>query len=706
MLNSIDLNDKSYEELLSEALAQIPLYSDEWTNFNISDPGITVLQNFTAFNILQQEQISEVTDKIHRKLMVMLGIEAMENNPATILVQKPLSDDDFSLPVHYPVMSGSLPFETAYDVSLEPWKVKAMYVGKNGEYRDISRLLETARSAVDVFGHKPTEGTALYCILGGSVHAQSELRFWAQIPDGSRRVPFDADSEDPVFAKTLWQYYTTDGWRDLQAIDNTRGFLTSGEIVLSLDEEPPVLFPETPIYGYAIRCLLQEHSYDTAPRLLTLTGNLFPMVQQKTGAASFVFPGNDVIEIHSSLAALGNIFVYCRDSIGCDYFAYSEASPYYTQKGRFYRLSILQDGIKIEFDRDTYGYGPIEGSDSVLICCYDNELLYHRALGPVYGYEEQIIELDLVSDLVADKISVLAELSGNGDEPPSYRRILPYGNDPDELCYAVLSQEGQLLIHHPAYSGTYELILSDCVTTQGKAGNIRPGAKLSHFGGYDGTEVDQILFAPSPGIGGVSYETSEQLRSRFCTEIRKINTAVTAADYETIAKTTPGLSIHKVKAVIFSNENLVKLVVKPYTEDERPILSPLYIKQLSAHIEKRRMLTTHVELISPRYVRIDVNVKVFTKPHYEHAQEEIENALRKSLDYVTTDIPFGSWIRFSDIFNTLNKLPCVVRVDSLRLIPEDRNDITISSSDFKLSDRALCYPGDIKLEINTFTGNR
>ena len=118
------------------------------------------------------------------------------------------------------------------------------------------------------------------------------------------------------------------------------------------------------------------------------------------------------------------------------------------------------------------------------------------------------------------------------------------------------------------------------------------------------------------------------------------------------------------------------------------------------------MLTTRVELISPRYVRIDVNVKLFAKPHYEHAQEEIETALRKSLDYVTTDVPFGSWIRFSDIFDTLSKLPSVVRVDSLRLIPEDRNDIIASSSDFKLSDRALCYPGDIKLEINTFTGNR
>ena len=44
MLNSLNLSDKTYDELLAEAVAQIPLYSAEWTNFNVSDPGITLLQ--------------------------------------------------------------------------------------------------------------------------------------------------------------------------------------------------------------------------------------------------------------------------------------------------------------------------------------------------------------------------------------------------------------------------------------------------------------------------------------------------------------------------------------------------------------------------------------------------------------------------------------------------------------------------------------
>ncbi len=703
MLNSIDLNDKSYEELLSEAMAQIPLYSDEWTNFNISDPGITTLQNFTAFNILQQEQLSEVTDQIRRRLMLMLGIKSAENVPSSIFVQAQRSDDEFTLPRHYTLSTGSLSFETASEITVEPWSVKAMYVGRNGEYLNISRLLENPRTSVEVFGHSPTAGTALYCVLEGDVHSQSELRLWVQVPDGSKRVPFDPLNDEPVFARTCWQYFTLEGWLDVEADDKTHGFLSSGEVVLKLGDLPPSLFPETPVYGSAIRCLLCEHEYDMAPRLLTLTGNLFPMLQQKTRAASLVFPAGNEVVIHSSLALFGNIFVYCREAEGDDYYAYSEFSPLGSQNGRFYKLEFLQDGVRIEFNKSSYGFGPADGDEAVLVCCYDNEMVYHRSLDPVYGYEEQIIELDLVSDLVAGSFSVLAEIPSADGNPPVYRRIYPDRDISDELYYSILPQEGQLLIHHPAYADAYRLFVADCVTTQGKNGNIRFGAQLVHRGGYDGNDVDQTFFAPSPGFGGVSYETCEQLRKRFYSEIRRVNTAVTAEDYEIVVKSVPGLSVHKVKAVVFPKDNLVNLVVKPYTEDERPVLSSLYIKQLMSCIEQCRMLTTRVELVSPRYVRIDVNASFVIKPHYENAREEIEDTIRACLDFVTTDVPFGSWIRFSAIYNALSKLPCVVRVESMRLIPEDRTDITASSSDLKLSERALCYPGNLRLDLNTFS---
>ena len=40
------LDDRRYQDLLDEALARIPVHNPEWTNFNRSDPGVTLIELF------------------------------------------------------------------------------------------------------------------------------------------------------------------------------------------------------------------------------------------------------------------------------------------------------------------------------------------------------------------------------------------------------------------------------------------------------------------------------------------------------------------------------------------------------------------------------------------------------------------------------------------------------------------------------------
>ena len=56
-----NMKDKSYEEFLEEALAKIPLYYREWTSYHPSDPGITMLENLSAFSALKRQEFSQVT---------------------------------------------------------------------------------------------------------------------------------------------------------------------------------------------------------------------------------------------------------------------------------------------------------------------------------------------------------------------------------------------------------------------------------------------------------------------------------------------------------------------------------------------------------------------------------------------------------------------------------------------------------------------
>ena len=86
MLKNRIPEDKTYEELLLEALMQIPFYSEEWTNFQPSDPGITILENLTAFEVLQGSRIHEVTPLVLKMLLRLVGFEARKGKCARILL--------------------------------------------------------------------------------------------------------------------------------------------------------------------------------------------------------------------------------------------------------------------------------------------------------------------------------------------------------------------------------------------------------------------------------------------------------------------------------------------------------------------------------------------------------------------------------------------------------------------------------------------
>ena len=60
MLVPKSIKQKTHEELMEENLGKIPIYSNEWTNYNASDPGITMLEYLSAFQIIQQNSMNDV----------------------------------------------------------------------------------------------------------------------------------------------------------------------------------------------------------------------------------------------------------------------------------------------------------------------------------------------------------------------------------------------------------------------------------------------------------------------------------------------------------------------------------------------------------------------------------------------------------------------------------------------------------------------
>jgi hypothetical protein len=695
MLNSINLYDKTYEEMMSEVLSRIPMYTSEWTNFNISDPGITILQNLTAFNNLQQNYINQVTDSIRRKLLKLLHFEPLPNRAARVLLEA-RTEMPLRLRPHMKFMAGDLEFETGEEIELDPWTISAIYSESDGIFRDLTYLVDREiRGGTEIFSSEPVPGMALYLILDGKPDTGKEIILYVHAGHPEIRNLPEEDS-DLRFAEVSWQYYTAEGWREAEWKDGTFAFITDGEIRLKLSGEPAV-FTGAPTEGYALRCVLKKVEYDIPPCLRSITANLFEVYQQSTRAASFRFNGSNRIVIDSELALYGYMFVYCREKKGGGYRAYKEYTGF-QDHGRFYRKSFDEDGsVVIEFDPGTFGYGPGRGFGAVLVVCYSEETVLHRSLGRVFGYDDQMFDIEVEGYIIEEGFSLLVETPGEDGEP-EYTLAYPGETDPDKLCYEIVHEMQQVKIRHPGFGVSCNLFLCDCRTTEGSGGNIRERNSFTPaFAGL----TDVIFMNPTAGRGGTNHETVGQLRSRFVSDLKSATAAVRISDYEQIVKKTPGLCIHKVNAYYSEESNTVKIAVKPYLPGKYPRLSPRYARHIKAHLESKRLVTTSVEILEPTYVPIDAQVTVIVKGRFEDAKSRIEDILREELDFAGSERTFGDTVRFNDVYRKIDELDFVESVYSLSLIPRTNRDYELIGNDIRLGESCLAIPGRISVEMHT-----
>ena len=98
MLRYHTQQEQTYENLIQEARKQIPLYTKEWTNFNPSDPAETILENLSAFTILQQAYIDRMPETVLEKIFQMAGFQKENGKSARVLMEA----KNVEQPVHIP----------------------------------------------------------------------------------------------------------------------------------------------------------------------------------------------------------------------------------------------------------------------------------------------------------------------------------------------------------------------------------------------------------------------------------------------------------------------------------------------------------------------------------------------------------------------------------------------------------------------------
>ena len=68
-----NLDDRSFQDILDEARRLIPRYCPEWTDHNLSDPGITLLELFAWMTDMLLYRLNRVPDKNYVKFLELIG---------------------------------------------------------------------------------------------------------------------------------------------------------------------------------------------------------------------------------------------------------------------------------------------------------------------------------------------------------------------------------------------------------------------------------------------------------------------------------------------------------------------------------------------------------------------------------------------------------------------------------------------------------
>src|SRR5881392_3483810 len=81
------LDDRTFNDIVEEAISMIPRYAPEWTNHNPSDPGITLIELAAWMTDLLIYRMNQVPDKNYVAFLNLLGIKLKSPQSARALIR-------------------------------------------------------------------------------------------------------------------------------------------------------------------------------------------------------------------------------------------------------------------------------------------------------------------------------------------------------------------------------------------------------------------------------------------------------------------------------------------------------------------------------------------------------------------------------------------------------------------------------------------
>jgi hypothetical protein len=651
------IDDRRFDTIVSEARSLIPRYAPEWTDHNESDPGITLIELFAWMTEALIFRLNQVPELNYVKFLELLGIELTAAQPAQV-------DLTFSVAPTAPTPVVIVPMGTQVAVAGAPGPP---IVFETDRALNALRAPLVAVRSFDSFSYVRVEAqnddpTATYYPFGRYAREGSALL-----------LGFDATGEFPRDQIDL-SVFIPDGDPDLG----------SYSCDADLSPVPP---PATVTWQF-----WHEHG-EWRPVDLVRDDT---RALTRSGRVEFNGPG--VVAGKTDLGGLVTDGLYWVRAL-------LERSSYELAPKLSSVLTNTVSSTQAQTVRDEV-VGSADGSVSQELLLRNTPVVAVEPVAKVPRREGEpaVVEVRSVQLEVDEGLGFTV-----------WQQVDDFfGSGPDDEHYTLNRTTGEITFGD-GENGRIPVAANNRIGGNIVARSYRyGGGKRGNVGAGKVTEIQAaVQFVEKatnrlPALLGADEETLKDAKLRAPQELQSKGRAVTAADFEAIAKETPGANVKRAKALPLFHPKfpdtfvpgVVTVIVVPETDAPNPIPNETTLRAVCAYLNKHRLLTTELHVAPPSYRHVKIEADVVVQPTFDLAavKAALVEGLTAYLDPLTggkvgTGWDFGGDVYFSDIAQRIVTTPGVDRVDPNALliwVGEDRfgpcEDVPINAYDLVYSD--------------------
>lgn len=701
-----DLDDRKFQDLVDECLLRIPRYCPEWTNYNPSDPGVTLVELFAWMTDQMLARFNQVPRRNYVTFLELLGVRLRPPTPAKTEVTFYMSA---SLPENYTIPAGTevatvrteeeeaIVFSTDAPVAVGKPRIRHLLTAPSAEQepqilRDrfigswrMERTGEWQGLELPFFDDTPEPGNCFYLVFDSE--ALIEGNVIALTLKGEAATSTGINPEMPP---RRWEGWNGEKWQPIllhESDDQTQGFsfseivrqggdpLSGADVVLHTPKTWPVSHFFT-YQGRWIRCVYTrpgtyQAGYTRSPRIVGLsarsiggsvTASQSTLIRNEILGESDGNPGQtfqlqgvpvlprreDEYILVTPLGGLPQIWQEVND--------FSTSGP----EDLHYTLDSLTGKVQ---------FGPLIREPTQL-----REKMAWRA-------SEQGIRGDQGS---------LTLINGRQGDRNAFQPMSASGIESMERQYGAVPPRGA------------NLQIVSYRTGGGLRGNVQAGTIqiVKSAVPYVAAVINHI-----PGRGGADSESLDEAVIRAPRMLRTRDRAVTIEDFETLTLEAGGGAVARTLCLPPTHKSeagtvRMLLVPKPDTlsiergegiDPDLFTVSPTLVNRVLTYLDDRRLLGVQVLCNQPDYMGVSVQTEVALKPEYKNpsAQQQIifsmQVALYRFLNPLTggpdgTGWPFGRPVYPSDIVTILQNIPGVLYLGSVQLFElRRRNGVWVRS---------------------------